>query len=248
MVQEVFPDTGAAKAGVAKDDVIVRWNDQEVSDVEQLKAQLSKASAGDKVNLTVLRGGQKVEIKDLVLDAAAPAAKEEAPKAVARKPGKLGIVAYQAADDVFMVKTVNPGGAAEKAGLQPGDIFFKAAGKDVRTFEDLAGVLQGLFAGDTLIVDLKRIGFVPKATRDQDTAIVVQSVNPGSPGEKAGLAVGDVIVKAGDRDTPHFGELAKAVAGVPQGEKLALKVKRGSEEKDLTVDLEDKKITVTLGE
>ena len=54
------------------------------------------------------------------------------------------------------VKTVEDGGPAGQAGIKEGDIILKANGKDIRNLDDLATALQGLFAGDSLKLAIKR--------------------------------------------------------------------------------------------
>jgi S1-C subfamily serine protease len=170
VVESVLGDTAAAAAGIQKGDVIKKANGHEIADVDALKGILSKLSAGDKVSLEVLREGKSVELKDIVLKAegdkvasAKPPEKppekkpEEAPKPPkAKQKGALGILATQTVDQKVVVRSVNPGGAAEKADLKPGDVFLKINDKAVAGFGDLESVLQALFAGDSVTIRVLR--------------------------------------------------------------------------------------------
>lgn len=55
LVGEVFPDLPAAKAGLKQGDLIIKWNDTPVEDVESWMPLLSKAKPGDVVTIVYKR-------------------------------------------------------------------------------------------------------------------------------------------------------------------------------------------------
>jgi len=65
----------------------------------------------------------------------------------------------------------------------------------------------------------------------------IAHIFPGSPAEKAGLKVGDVIEKFGDHDITDFPSLSSHVQERQPGDKIKLKVKRGEESVDLRLTL-----------
>jgi len=165
-VESVLPG-GAAQAGGVKDgDVLKKLNGQDLTTIEQLQDALRKLYAGDKIALVVGREGKDVEIKDLALQAAPPAAAAVAPAPTpapaapaqpkAKQKGVLGIVAGQTDQPSIVVKMVNPGSAAEKAEIKAGDVIRAINGKDVRTFSDLESLLGPVLAGETIKVRVKR--------------------------------------------------------------------------------------------
>ena len=144
---------------------------------------LAKLSAGDKIRIVLSRDGQTVELKDVTLGAPGvkveapkspePPKPQEAPKPVESKPrGRLGVKASMPQDNTVSVKEVEAGGPAAAAGLQPGDIILKANGKDVRTLDELADALAGLFAGDTLNLRVRR------GEGEMDIAVVLGAASP----------------------------------------------------------------------
>jgi hypothetical protein len=62
-VAEVFPGTPAEQAGIKRGDRIIKWNDAQVSDVEDWMPLLTRASPGDKVVITLVRGGETLTVE-----------------------------------------------------------------------------------------------------------------------------------------------------------------------------------------
>lgn len=68
LVGEVLPDTPAAKAGLKKNDLIIKWNDNRIVGVEEWMPYFNAAKPGDVVKVTVLRDKQEMVI-DVTLEA-----------------------------------------------------------------------------------------------------------------------------------------------------------------------------------
>ena len=69
-----------------------------------------------------------------------------------------------------------------------------------------------------------------------DRGVLVARVEPGRPGERAGLRVGDVLLEANDQPLANPGDLLRIVASGTEGAVLELRLLRGSDE--LTVKVE----------
>ncbi|MCA9121114.1 MAG: trypsin-like peptidase domain-containing protein [Planctomycetaceae bacterium] len=63
MIVKVFPDSGAAAAGLQPKDVIVKVMSTEVSSLQEVQEILAKYRAGEIVSATVLRAGEPVDFK-----------------------------------------------------------------------------------------------------------------------------------------------------------------------------------------
>ena len=64
---------------------------------------------------------------------------------------------------------------------------------------------------------------------------IVGAIERGSPAEKSGMKLGDVIVGIGGKSVPDQGVLLNAIAEVPPGKSVAVRVLRGKQE--LTLDV-----------
>ncbi len=80
---------------------------------------------------------------------------------------------------------------------------------------------------------------VKVTTADANGGATVSSVASGSPAEKAGLAGGDVITKAGDRVIHTSEDLVNAVQSSKTGDQLQLTVVRGGATRTVTVTIGD---------
>jgi serine protease Do len=103
------------------------------------------------------------------------------------------------------------------------------------------------------------VGLVPRALQDletfyslsSNTGMLVDSVDPGSPADKAGLHAGDIVLAInGSKIDGRFPEQLPAIqyliASEPLGATLTLSVKRGNETRDFSVVTE--KLESRVGE
>jgi serine protease Do len=100
-------------------------------------------------------------------------------------------------------------------------------------------VAQGHVSRGKLGVRIQDVdGDLAKALELGDTkGALIGQVEKGSPAAKAGLANGDVVLRAGDRPVDHARDLSIAVARQAPGEKLDLDIRRGKEQKKVQVTL-----------
>lgn len=69
---------------------------------------------------------------------------------------------------------------------------------------------------------------------EQD-GVLVREVEEGGPAQTAGIRQGDLLVEANGRTLRHVDDLYTALAGVSMGGSLALRVVRGTDEREVTV-------------
>jgi regulator of sigma E protease len=137
----------------------------------------------------------------------------------------LGIEIPKYQDEPPVVKHVDAGSPAEKAGVQVDDKIVKLSGRGVTTWREVELDL-GLAPRENILVELERGGqhltvtLQPKPETKYDIgytglnpyvpALVGEVVN-GEPAQKAGLRVGDRIVSVGGQPVDGFYEVVRRV-------------------------------------
>jgi serine protease Do len=167
LVANVAPDSAAEKAGLKSGDVIAQVNGQPIARSGELSSIIGMSSPGEKVKLKVWRdrSWHDIEVKlGAAEDPGTPVAQAElrarcvvglALRPLTREERQLAKV-----DQGLLVE--NAGGAAARAGIEPGDVLLSVNGKPVQSVEQVRSVLQGKPKSVALLVqrDGEKI-FVP---------------------------------------------------------------------------------------
>jgi serine protease Do len=150
-VEEVQEGTPAARAGVKPEDIITRYDDKDVTSVDQFVTAVQNTRPGKNVEMQVLRDGKTQTLKVTVEALSLEAGKKQEARA---EGGKLGLtvetVPADRASDLgiaggVVVRSVNPRGEAARAGIQPGDVIVKInrqAVEDVASYQKAIGELR----------------------------------------------------------------------------------------------------------
>ena len=72
---------------------------------------------------------------------------------------------------------------------------------------------------------------------DQETGLLLGSVEPGSPAEKAGLFMGDTIVALDDQPVRHLDDLQALLSGERVGASVPVRIVRGGQVTDVPVTI-----------
>jgi S1-C subfamily serine protease len=75
---------------------------------------------------------------------------------------------------------------------------------------------------------------------EEGKGAVIQEIMPSSPAEKAGLKVGDVIVKVGKTEVKDEDTLRESVGDMKPGDKLTVVLKRDGKEQTMDVTVGEK--------
>ncbi|MDP3025625.1 MAG: DegQ family serine endoprotease [candidate division Zixibacteria bacterium] len=158
LVQQVQPNTPAAKAGMKTGDVIVTLNGKKVTDADQFRLQVAEIEPGKTIDLGVLRSGKKMELKVKLgerskLLTATP--QEKPQKQQQEEKDWLGIQVETATEDLasqfgvaytkgVIVTGVDQGSIADDSGIQPGDIISEIDRKQILNKEDYTRIIKGL--------------------------------------------------------------------------------------------------------
>ncbi|MBI5822335.1 MAG: M6 family metalloprotease domain-containing protein [Verrucomicrobia bacterium] len=176
--------------------------------------------------------------------------------------GYLGVSVEPAKGGKLAVVDVEPDSPAAKAGLKRGDLLLKANGRAPSDAEELRDLLGSKAPGDDLTLTIARgsrrmelvatlaatsrplklsgqhvlLGLRIANAKEGDGAVVVR-LSKDMPAAKAGLKVGDVIVKTDGTPFLRASDLSDTIADKAPGEQMAVTVRRGGVELEKTLTL-----------
>jgi serine protease Do len=168
IIKEVVDESAAKKAGLKEDDIITKFGDKEITSPDDLRKAVQSYKAGDKVPIEYLRVGKKKSatgelgktpgtsktynidsLRDLMNgfnqgnNFSFRMPRQNFDFNFNNKQPKLGlkIKDTEAANGVEILE-VEPGSAAEKAGLKKGDIITEMNGEKVNGVNDITSEIR----------------------------------------------------------------------------------------------------------
>jgi membrane-associated protease RseP (regulator of RpoE activity) len=216
-VERVAENSPAAKAGLQKDDVILRFDGEQVSSTQKLSRLINEAAPEHTARLTVSRGGSERELS--VTLGRRERATVGASEGMLFKDGEL----FRLDGDQWKKQT-------EEEARQQREEWRKRAEEMRKQTEGLRQQLQkmpraenfGFVAGAG-----RRIGVTTTPLTDQladyfgvsrDGGVLVTSVAENSPAAKAGLKAGDVITEVDGEKVENAAGLSRAISRKQEGE------------------------------
>ncbi|HTO92189.1 MAG TPA: Do family serine endopeptidase [Candidatus Sulfotelmatobacter sp.] len=152
VIQDVVPGQPAERAGLKRNDVIVEFQGQPVTDLQKFRLKVADTAVGSKVNLVVLRDGKKVPVSVTLSqrdqnvlasnqgspdDKNAPESPASAAGLKVRDMSRSELSAAKL-DAGVIITDVEDSSPADEAGLQPGDVIEEVGGKSVASSEDFS--------------------------------------------------------------------------------------------------------------
>lgn len=164
MIQEVDPDTPAAKAGMKPYDVIIELDGQPVKDHNDLLFKIADIPPGTKVKVKVLRNkGQEEKVLTVTL-AERPGEEEETPTPSADKdiglqlkeltPGIARRLGYRT-EEGLIITEVGRYSEAERKDIKRGDIILEVNQNKVTSIADMKRILDRAKPGDVLMLRIR---------------------------------------------------------------------------------------------
>jgi serine protease Do len=142
LVANVSKDGPADKSGVKVGDVIVEFDGKEIKDSGELPIIVARTPVDKKVRMKVLR-----DKKELTLNVAVGELKDEEIVASAPEKGEMGLTVQRLTPQIaeslglekadgIVVSAVEPGSAADEAGIRRGDVIVEIDRKPIRNLEE----------------------------------------------------------------------------------------------------------------
>lgn len=180
--------SGARKAGIEKGDIITAINGEDVRTIKELESAIGQYKPGENIKVTYLRDAKSKtvtatlgenaksysydfeDLNDMVLEVEGDDDFYFEEGSTSSKPF-LGV--YPADDvsgiDGLMILNTVDGSAAQKAGLQTGDVIVKIDEMTIDDFDDLKAALKDKTAGEEIELYYKRQGKTTKKTIELGT-------------------------------------------------------------------------------
>ncbi|MBD3609528.1 MAG: DegQ family serine endoprotease [Gammaproteobacteria bacterium] len=155
LVSKVFEDSPASKGGLEQGDVIIKYNDKDITYSSDLPPAVGRTKVGSKAKLTVIRKGDT--ITKYVTIEALPESDQLSKKPADKhyKDSSLGLSIAPVPDE--MGKELNlvggvlvtriSGGPAKRAGLKRGDVILRLNGTRIQGIFQFRKLVKGLPKG-----------------------------------------------------------------------------------------------------
>jgi serine protease Do len=171
ILADVEPDSPADEAGLKRRDIIVALDGQKIFSASQLENHLFRRQAGDKLQLTILRGEEELNKTPVVRE------REDKGNLLQRLThpeknliARLGILCIEIDKDIaalipglrrqygLVVAAKAAGGQSQFIDLQPGDIIDAVNTSPVALLDSLRSTLRDLKPGDPVVLQIERDG------------------------------------------------------------------------------------------
>ncbi|HXX30471.1 MAG TPA: Do family serine endopeptidase [Myxococcaceae bacterium] len=166
LVTQVQKDTPGARAGLKQDDVVTQIDGQPVTSDDQLRRTVALRAPGAAVTLTLYREGKPREVK--VTLTTRPGEEEVSQRGPPNREPRdesskeqFGLTLEtpspqqaraQGLPRGAWITAVEPGSAADKAGLEPRTLIIEAGGQVVTSAGDLSRILRAAKPGRTILL------------------------------------------------------------------------------------------------
>lgn len=208
-VEKVIEGSPAEKAGIQNGDVIVRFNNEEVTSVRKLTRLLGEVSIDHQAKLTVIRGGSERELTATVGKRPTPKFDEGA--------FRLGVPGLQR----FPTPPSGEFPAMPKREDMPRIEAFPPGSPD-QPFVWRMGSGRRIGVGVTTLTKQLSEHFGVSG------GVMINEVRADSPAAKAGLKAGDIIVEAEGKEVNADGDLIRAIADKKEGDVSLTIVRSGN--------------------
>ncbi len=162
LVANVTKDGPADKAGVKVGDVIVEFDGKEVKDSSDLPIIVARTPVDKRARMKVLR-----DKKEISLTVSVGELKDEEVVASAPEKGELGLAVQrltpQMAESLGLDRTegvvvtaVEPGSAADEAGIRRGDVIMEVDRKAIRNLDEYKKAVAGIRKGRGVLFLVRR--------------------------------------------------------------------------------------------
>jgi serine protease Do len=172
LVGDVAKGSPAEKAGIRRGDVILEFNGKKVEDVGNLRNMVAQSKVGADIPVRILRVAKEYSVRVLIAELPKEIA-EAVPSSVPEEStvqGLSGLTVMELTKEIawqlglhkgergVVVARVEPGSAAEEAGIRKGDVIQEIDREKIERLDDYDRVVSKLSTEDTTLFFINRSG------------------------------------------------------------------------------------------
>ena len=166
VVGQVYPGTGAEKAGLTPGDIIRSVDDKDIKNVNELVKEIQKKKVGQKIRLSLLRDGKAMTLE--VTTTSMPEKPEPSKEREAEE--KLGAKVQELTPQIalryrisgvkrgIVILGVDEGSLADEIGLQEGDVVLEINRKKTETIKDFEKAIRDASLEKGILFHIHRKG------------------------------------------------------------------------------------------
>jgi len=167
LINKIFPDGPAEKAGLKIGDIVKEIDGQKVRNSRELVQYVLRKEVGQEVRLKIIRNGKEMTIPvktgqmpgEVKAEAEVPEIKKEwfglrVEEITPQLAQRWGITA----DRGVVIVEVEPGSAGHNAGLQPGDVIFEVNRKKIEDINHYERTIEGANRKEGVLLLINRKG------------------------------------------------------------------------------------------
>ena len=160
LVTEVKEGSAADKAGIKRDDVVIEFDGQPVTEVGSFRSRVASTEPGKTINLVLMRNGERIETTVEVgkLDETAMTV-----NSATGEVKNLGVAVQNLSDELadrfgykgdtgVVVTEVEPGSSAERAGIQSGSLIKEVNRQPIKNTQDFEKALKESSGKKTILL------------------------------------------------------------------------------------------------
>lgn len=166
LVGQVYPNTGAEKAGLASGDIIKAVDDKAVVSVNELVKEVQKKKVGQKLKLSIVRDGKPMTIEVTTSEMPDKAELEKEKEGEEKLGARLQELTPQLATRYrisgikqgVVVVSVEDGSLADEMGLQEGDVLLEINRKKIESLKDFDKAMKEASVEKGILFQIHRKG------------------------------------------------------------------------------------------